>query len=445
VQLPLITVKWFMCVFVNTLRPEVALRVWDMFLNEGSKVLFRIAAALFQLNESKLLAAKDPGDLFNLLRNMGKDILDADVLIQLAYNGFSPKPMLDKISPPPSSPSILQKTRIGGVGFVRSLTAGTTSDLANPRLKNRQMNQGTVPADLIGIGLAHIGPESATATAATTSTSTSAGESSSADSSPVPFDANSRANSGLSSGGEGDNTGTDTGTGAEVVNERSRTPIDFPTDLNPLTTSRPAVVTVRENGFSLTTRDSVDERPRPSQQELLDLQVSADQLTYQNYISQNPHKLSGGERKPSAQRMRRKVLNFRRSDLALWRTSFRPALEERHRAMEEARREWRSESGVEPYDVPGANGALSAITTKYDDLNDEEEGRGGSISSSIRRSAALASPRSSLGGAGAGTEALPRTSSSGSARVSRPSITVLSLEAEMAKTLANAKLAAASP
>jgi len=35
-QLPLVTVQWFMCLFVNTLRPEIALRVWDMFLNEGS-------------------------------------------------------------------------------------------------------------------------------------------------------------------------------------------------------------------------------------------------------------------------------------------------------------------------------------------------------------------------------------------------------------------------
>ncbi|RYY83887.1 hypothetical protein EON63_10295 [archaeon] len=39
-QLPLITVQWFMCLFVNTLRPTVALRVWDIFLNEGNKVRY---------------------------------------------------------------------------------------------------------------------------------------------------------------------------------------------------------------------------------------------------------------------------------------------------------------------------------------------------------------------------------------------------------------------
>jgi len=57
-QLPLITVQWFMCLFVNTLRPEVTLRIWDIFFNEGSKVLFRIAAALFKLHEKQLVAVK---------------------------------------------------------------------------------------------------------------------------------------------------------------------------------------------------------------------------------------------------------------------------------------------------------------------------------------------------------------------------------------------------
>jgi len=90
-QLPLITVQWFMCIFVNTLRPEVTLRIWDIFLNEGNKVLFRIAAALFKLNESKLLHVKDASDLFNVLRTIGKDIMDADILITTAYRKYIPR------------------------------------------------------------------------------------------------------------------------------------------------------------------------------------------------------------------------------------------------------------------------------------------------------------------------------------------------------------------
>jgi hypothetical protein len=54
-QLPLVAVEWFMCVFVNTLRPEVAFRVWDIFLNEGAKTLFRVALALLKRHEPALL------------------------------------------------------------------------------------------------------------------------------------------------------------------------------------------------------------------------------------------------------------------------------------------------------------------------------------------------------------------------------------------------------
>ena len=87
-QLPLVTVQWFMCCFVTTLRHDVALRVWDVFLNEGSKVIFRIACALFKMNEQKILKTKDGGDLFMTLRNLGADVIDADSLLGTAYKDF---------------------------------------------------------------------------------------------------------------------------------------------------------------------------------------------------------------------------------------------------------------------------------------------------------------------------------------------------------------------
>ena len=88
IQLPFIT-NWFLCLFLNTLRPEVALRVWDIFLNEGDKVLFRIAMALFKTSEKLIVNAKDAGDLFSILRNIGSDIVDADALISLACGNIT--------------------------------------------------------------------------------------------------------------------------------------------------------------------------------------------------------------------------------------------------------------------------------------------------------------------------------------------------------------------
>ena len=127
-QLPIITVQWFLCLFINTLRPEVSLRIWDMFLNEGNKVLFRISMALFKSAQKEILAAKDPGDLFVTLRNIGTNIVDVDSLISLAYKSYV-HPKYD----------------------IR-------------RSSNRRKSKGKgnssvgLAFDLTGLGLAHVGP-----------------------------------------------------------------------------------------------------------------------------------------------------------------------------------------------------------------------------------------------------------------------------------------------
>lgn len=146
-QLSLVTVPWFMCLFVNTLRPEVTLRVWDMFFCEGSKVLFRISAALLKKNESALIAAssRDCTELFLEMKNIGRNELDADALISMAYKSYIP-------------PSLKVKQR-------RIFTSRSTGQLNNmsgkgrtdPHLRKYNGHSG-VPSDLIGMGVAHTGP-----------------------------------------------------------------------------------------------------------------------------------------------------------------------------------------------------------------------------------------------------------------------------------------------
>lgn len=85
-HLPLITLQWFLCLFVNTLPTETVLRVWDMFFNEGDKVLFRIAIGLLKLHEAKLLSAREEsGELFTVMRELGREVVDADLLIASSY------------------------------------------------------------------------------------------------------------------------------------------------------------------------------------------------------------------------------------------------------------------------------------------------------------------------------------------------------------------------
>lgn len=67
-QLSLCSIQWFMCLFVNTLRIEPALRVWDIFLNEGNQVLFQVAVGLLKLHEEEILLCSDASTLYVCLK-----------------------------------------------------------------------------------------------------------------------------------------------------------------------------------------------------------------------------------------------------------------------------------------------------------------------------------------------------------------------------------------
>jgi hypothetical protein len=87
-SLHIVTSSWFTHLFVEQLPFEALLRVWDCFLNEGSKVLFRIALALFKINQNELLAINDPFELAAYIRNMPRRQLDVINLMNTAFNGI---------------------------------------------------------------------------------------------------------------------------------------------------------------------------------------------------------------------------------------------------------------------------------------------------------------------------------------------------------------------
>lgn len=57
IQLTLFT--WFFTIFVDGFRPELMLRIWDCFLLEGDKVLFRFALAILHIAQDDLLKMND--------------------------------------------------------------------------------------------------------------------------------------------------------------------------------------------------------------------------------------------------------------------------------------------------------------------------------------------------------------------------------------------------
>lgn len=60
IPVSLIATNWFQCLFIDVLPTEASMRVMDAFIGEGFKVLYRVAFALFFLNEAELMAKLRP-------------------------------------------------------------------------------------------------------------------------------------------------------------------------------------------------------------------------------------------------------------------------------------------------------------------------------------------------------------------------------------------------
>ncbi|CAL1546393.1 unnamed protein product [Lymnaea stagnalis] len=93
VDLSLFTFNWFLTVFVDGIQPELFLRIWDVFLYEGSKVLFRYALAFLKYTESDIL--KQPNSLATnrFMRTLGLNITDVKRIYQIAFSELNPFPM----------------------------------------------------------------------------------------------------------------------------------------------------------------------------------------------------------------------------------------------------------------------------------------------------------------------------------------------------------------
>ncbi|KAI8580125.1 hypothetical protein K450DRAFT_238282 [Umbelopsis ramanniana AG] len=81
----LVTSHWFLTLFINILPTESVLRVWDCLFYEGQKVLFRVALAIFKLNEQKILEVDDPLEVFQVVQNMPKRMLDCHRLMETTF------------------------------------------------------------------------------------------------------------------------------------------------------------------------------------------------------------------------------------------------------------------------------------------------------------------------------------------------------------------------
>ncbi|CAA7392809.1 unnamed protein product [Spirodela intermedia] len=89
VQVAWVTGPWFLSIFVNMLPWESVLRVWDVLLFDGNRVmLFRTALALMELYGPALVTTKDAGDAVTLLQSLAGSTFDSSQLVLTACMGY---------------------------------------------------------------------------------------------------------------------------------------------------------------------------------------------------------------------------------------------------------------------------------------------------------------------------------------------------------------------
>jgi len=69
VQLSVVSLPWFLSLYINSMPLIFAFRILDVFFLEGPKVLFQIGLAILRINGEELLDASDDGTFISVLKN----------------------------------------------------------------------------------------------------------------------------------------------------------------------------------------------------------------------------------------------------------------------------------------------------------------------------------------------------------------------------------------
>jgi len=88
VDTSLITFNWLLCIFCDNVPPQTMCHIWDSFLYEGSKVLFRYGLAFFKSVEEEILQLNDNLTIFHYLKRVSHKMLDTRALSNLAFGAM---------------------------------------------------------------------------------------------------------------------------------------------------------------------------------------------------------------------------------------------------------------------------------------------------------------------------------------------------------------------
>ncbi|OAD56470.1 Small G protein signaling modulator 3 like protein [Eufriesea mexicana] len=80
IELSLISLHWFLTLFASVVHKKILLRIWDMFLFDGSIVLFQVTLGMLKIKEDELKQLENSAQIFNSLSDIPGDIDDVDQL-----------------------------------------------------------------------------------------------------------------------------------------------------------------------------------------------------------------------------------------------------------------------------------------------------------------------------------------------------------------------------
>ncbi|KAL7073941.1 hypothetical protein ACQ4LE_006227, partial [Meloidogyne hapla] len=92
IDLTTVTLNWFIALFFDAVPFQTMLRIWDTFLLEGPKVLFRYTIALLGLYQEEILSHTDTISVIKVLKAGVRLTLDVDGLIKYAFEDLNPFP-----------------------------------------------------------------------------------------------------------------------------------------------------------------------------------------------------------------------------------------------------------------------------------------------------------------------------------------------------------------
>ena len=78
--------QWFFTCFANCLPFNIVVRIFDCYLLEGEKIIYRIALALFKLKEKYLLKGKSFETIMEKMKSITNEINNPDILLETAFD-----------------------------------------------------------------------------------------------------------------------------------------------------------------------------------------------------------------------------------------------------------------------------------------------------------------------------------------------------------------------